>query len=130
VRGTGRLLLVLAAAACGCDSQDADRLARVGRKVADRAEAVAADTDGRLGPSWHTLLAKGESSVEGRVGRRLHWDKSLAGCAIEVSAAGGVVELKGKVQDLAQRRRAVELAGSTDGVEQVKDSLEGPMTND
>jgi osmotically-inducible protein OsmY len=124
------LFFLLTASACGCDGQDAERLARVGRKVADRAEAVAADTDGRLGPRWHALLAQSEGTLEGRVSRRMRWDQALAGAEIEVTATGGVVELKGKVQDLAQRRRAVELTSSTVGVEQVKDNLEGPTTKE
>jgi osmotically-inducible protein OsmY len=35
-----------------------------------------------------------------------------------------VIELKGTVHNLGERRRAVELAESTTGVEQVKDLLE------
>ena len=38
----------------------------------------------------------------------------------------GEVELKGKVNDLMQRRRAVELTDSTAGVEKVVDQLELP----
>ena len=54
---------------------------------------------------------------------RLRWDKQLADTAIEVVPAGAGVELRGKVRNLEQRRRAVMLADSTAGVEGVKDSL-------
>ena len=37
---------------------------------------------------------------------------------------GKEIELKGKVQDLTQRRRAVELAETTAGVEKVTDLLQ------
>jgi osmotically-inducible protein OsmY len=50
----------------------------------------------------------------------------LTATPIEVCVEGGTVELRGEVADLEQRRRAVELARSTLGVEQVIDSLTVP----
>ena len=63
-------------------------------------------------------------TLDTRVAARLRWDKALVNHKIEVTAADGVVELKGKVGDLIQRRRAVEIAQSTAGVNEVRDSLE------
>jgi osmotically-inducible protein OsmY len=63
--------------------------------------------------------------VESRVGARLGWDKNLEGLAIQVEADGATVKLHGKVPDPAKRRRAVELATSTSGVEKVTDEMEG-----
>jgi osmotically-inducible protein OsmY len=48
----------------------------------------------------------------------------MAGADVQVRLTGSsVVELTGVVADLAQRRRAVELAGTTVGVESVLDRL-------
>ncbi|MGH9676255.1 MAG: BON domain-containing protein, partial [Candidatus Acidiferrum sp.] len=59
-----------------------------------------------------------------RVLWRIRWDKQLAGEAIQVdSPSGGVINLKGVVNDINHHRRAVELAESTDGVERVVDKL-------
>jgi osmotically-inducible protein OsmY len=55
---------------------------------------------------------------------RLRWDKGLAGTAVQVDTPGtGVVRLQGIVADDQQRRRAVDLAESTQGVEKVVDEL-------
>jgi hypothetical protein len=117
----GWLLLGLSALAAGCSRQDSDRLARVGKRLATRFEDVTADCSAGLGSSWNG----GGPGLSGRVAARLRWDKGLAGLPIQVhGAGGGTVELKGSVRDLSQRRRAVELAESTDGVEKVNDQLQ------
>ena len=57
-----------------------------------------------------------DASLENRVSARLRWEKQLADVRIEVKSAGnGVIELKGTVGNLHQRRRAVELAEMTEG---------------
>jgi osmotically-inducible protein OsmY len=65
-------------------------------------------------------------ALDARVSARLRWDKTLSSEQIHVQATGGIIELKGRVRDLNQRRRAVELAESTVGTEQVLDLLEIP----
>ena len=115
-------LLGLAALTAGCSRQDTERLGRIGKHLAARAETVTADCRAGLGSSWNGV---GEGAgLEARVGARLRWDRGLAGLPLQVHAAGGTVELKGTVRDLAQRRRAVELAESTSGVEKVNDQLQ------
>ena len=122
VRARVWLLLGLAALTAGCSRQDSERLARIGKHIAARAEALTADCRAGLGSSWHGV---GEGVGPGaRVWARLRWDKALAGLPIQVHAAGDTIELKGTVRDLAQRRRAVELAESTSGVEKVNDQLQ------
>ncbi len=55
---------------------------------------------------------------------RLRWDKDMSGSDVQVRTVGpGVVELRGSVTDLAQRIRAVQLARTTEGVENVLDAL-------
>jgi hypothetical protein len=121
LRTGGWLLLGLSVLAAGCSRQDTERLARVGKRIAGELEALTADCRAGLGNSWHG----GGPGLCGRVAARLRWDKGLAGLPIEVHATGGTtVELKGTVRDLTQRRRAVELAESTAGVEKVSDQLQ------
>ena len=126
-RRASLFLLAYLALTSGCSSDDTDRLARVGHKVAARAAALAPDSDNKLARGWQAV-SKGsaETSLAARVFNRLRWDKNLADTQIQVSAKGAVIELKGTVQDLDQRRRAVEIAESTAGVEKVVDALETP----
>ena len=115
----------LVAGVLGCSGQDADRLARVGRTAAAKAEDLTGGARSRLTGGWQALRGYwAESTPDSRVATRLHWDKGLAGAAIRVSSPGsGRVRLQGSVADLSQRRRAVELAQSTLGVEEVLDEL-------
>ena len=112
------LLLVLLA---GCNRQDTEALTRIAKKVQVRAEAVTGDVKNSAANSWQGV---GEFGIEGRVAARLRWDRSLADAKIEVSANGAIVELKGSVRDAAQKRRALDLAESTEGVDRVSDNLE------
>ena len=61
---------------------------------------------------------------DARVSLRLRWEKDLQNLNIQVQAKDGIVELKGKVADMAQRQRAVQVARSTLGVVDVIDELE------
>ncbi len=119
------LLLGLAALGAGCSKQDTERLARVGRRLAAGAEALTADARAGVSQSWQGLGPGGDGlAIAGRVAARLRWDRDLADLGIKVEASGVTVELQGKVRDLAQRRRAVELAETTAGVEKVNDRLQ------
>jgi osmotically-inducible protein OsmY len=126
-RGCSWLLCSLLVLACGCSSEDAAHLARLGKQTAAKVGALAGGPDGRLAVSWHAVQGQGEGpALETRVAARLRWDKTLAALPIEIHAVGGTVELRGTLPDLVQRRRAVELAESTIGVERVVDGLEVP----
>lgn len=117
-----RLCLVgavgLAVTATGCTEQDAGAMTRIGKKLA----GVAGDLKEHLGSGWQGVY--GGMGVEARVAARLHWDKSLSDASIHVKATGAEVELKGTVQTQEQKRRAVDLAETTAGVERVDDALE------
>ncbi len=111
----------------GCQHKDADQLAKLGTKLSQKVEGFFLGHSGRLAQCWPSLpVHLGEVALDARVSARLRWDKKLAELGIQVHADGGTVELQGKVQDLEQRRRAVEIAESTNGVEKVTDKLEGP----
>jgi hypothetical protein len=126
-RGGRWLLAGVLVLGAGCNRQDADRLSRLGRKGLDRVETTLAGlTCSLTGGQAGIPCGPGEGRLDLRVSARLRWDKNLAGEAIEVRAQGGLIELKGKVADLARRRRAVELAETTVGVEKVNDLLEAP----
>jgi osmotically-inducible protein OsmY len=117
--------VVSLALAAGCSNQDAEHLTTIARQTATRAEALAGGPEGRLAVGWHAIRGSGDQpALEARVAARLRWDKALAGAAVQVRVTGGTVELRGTVRDLAQRRRAVELAQATVGVEEVADALE------
>jgi osmotically-inducible protein OsmY len=118
--GMGLALVVLG----GCTSKDAEHLARIGQKTASRANGL---TNGQRMGSWQMVRSGVEEmTVDARVTARLRWDKDLHDAPIQVRASGGVVELSGTVQSLIQRRRAVELAERTAGVERVIDAIESP----
>jgi hypothetical protein len=108
----------------GCSRSDADHLAQIGRKTMGRAGHLAGG-DGGPAASWQMVRAGlDDITLDSRVSARLRWDKGLADTPIQVHTTGGVVELRGTVRDLNQRRRAVDLAENTIGVEKVVDALE------
>jgi hypothetical protein len=110
---------------CGCNSRDADRLANLGTKLERRAESILAPDTARLLRGWRTApFSLSEGTIDARVSSRLNWDKALADTPIQAKVVGGVVELHGKVRSEDQRRRAYELALTTEGVEKVLDRLE------
>ncbi len=116
---------VFAALANGCNQDDAERVVRVGKKLSSRAESLAADQAGGLNKGWQTVRnGWQETTLAGRVSARLSWDKKLTDAQIQASATGNVVELKGIVRDPDQRRRAVDVAETTTGVDKVTDALE------
>jgi osmotically-inducible protein OsmY len=124
-RRRGLLLTPLLLA--GCQNQDAEQLARLGAKLSEKTEALLIGSSGPLTQTWPSLPVQfGDLSLDARVASRLRWDKRLADLNLRVKADGNTVELHGQVKELEQRRRAVELAETTAGVEKVADKLEGP----
>ena len=125
--GCGGLLAGLLLTAAGCSKADTERLARVGRKVTEKAGAISSSTNERLHAGWQNFPVNLEgTSLAARVSNRLRWDRELVNTPIEVRATGPVVELKGAVAGLPQRQRAVGLAETTLGVEKVVDCLVVP----
>ncbi len=124
------LILGCVALVCGCDGQDPDRLARIGRLTLSKLENAAGGPNGKLVGGWQAMLGSlSGSSLESRVAARLRWDRSLAGSEIRVQTVGpGVVRLQGMVADGAARSRAAEVAEATQGVETVENALiiQGP----
>ncbi len=126
-RGWFLLLGGLAVIGGGCSKGDTERLARVGRKIVEKADEMTAAANNRL----HTGLRTSGVSLSGldaRVSERLRWDKDLENTHIQVDADGPVVTLRGPVPGLVERQRAVAIAQSTVGVQKVVDLLEMPKT--
>jgi osmotically-inducible protein OsmY len=117
--------LTLAFLAGGCSREDTDRLGRVGRLTAAKLEAATGGAQGKIVSGWQALRGSlGDTTPESRVFLRLHWDKMLAGLHVRVTATDpGVVRLEGTVASFDQRSRAVGLAHTTEGVQEVIDAL-------
>jgi osmotically-inducible protein OsmY len=122
--GMGLALFALS----GCTSKDAEHLARIGQKTAGRASGLTSNIgNGRSMTGWQMVRSGVEEmTLDARVTARLRWDKDLHDSPIVVRASGSVVELSGAVPSLTLRRRAVELAERTLGVERVVDALDSP----
>ncbi len=103
----------------GCDRSDADKLARVGWKVTEKVQALVPDRTPFGGP----LPGARQPGLEDRVRERFKFDRYLTAQPIEVTAEGGGVRLRGQVDDEVLKRRAVEIAESTVGVEKVIDEI-------
>jgi osmotically-inducible protein OsmY len=118
------LILGSALTICGC-SEDADRLARVFQKTAAKFDGATEGLREKLHNGWGAVRGSmSETSLDSRVALRLRWDTDMGGADVQVSLVGpGAVELTGSVADLMQRRRAVELARTTAGVDSVVDRL-------
>ena len=115
------LIAILPFASAGCNRQDVDGLGRLGRKVLDRTQvALSPLRDG----FDHTLRGVGSAGLKARVQQRLQTDKALLEAKVDVVVTENEVELKGTVKREEQRRRAVELAEATIGVERVTDHLQ------
>lgn len=118
--------LLLALAAAGCADQDAERMSRIGRILAGKADVLTVGAN-KLAAGWQAMRGDlDDAALDARVSSRLRWDKALAGAAVQVHADGSTISLEGSVTDAAQRHRAVELAESTAGVDKVNDQLRLP----
>jgi len=120
--------LVLVASA-GCNGEDTDRLTRVYHRTSANFEDASAGVRGKLSRGWHSLQGDPLASapLRDRVAARLRLDRALADAPIEVDADENVITLRGEVAGADNRRRAIELAQSTLGVEKVVDELKaGP----
>jgi osmotically-inducible protein OsmY len=119
----GPLLAALFLASCNSD--ETEGLARVARLSAAKLEEMTGGAPNKVAASFESMRANwNELALDARVSLRLRWEKDLQKAAIQVQAGDGVVELKGKVADIVQRQRAVQVAQSTVGVVEVIDSLE------
>jgi osmotically-inducible protein OsmY len=109
--------LFLAAVPFGCDRTDGNRLANVGRKVAEKVQVLVPERT----PFGAPITTS--SNVEDRVKERFRSDRFLSPIQFEFAVDGSTIRLKGIVDDEVLKKRAVEIAGSTVGVDKVIDEL-------
>jgi hyperosmotically inducible protein len=64
-----------------------------------------------------------DASIETSVQARLHTERTTRGDDIDVSAADGIVTLRGTVDSDAARQQALQIARGTEGVTRVEDQL-------
>jgi glyceraldehyde-3-phosphate dehydrogenase/erythrose-4-phosphate dehydrogenase len=114
------ILVLLLLSGAGCNRQDIDGLGRIGRRVLERTQSATSPLREKFD---HTLQGIGTLGLRQRVQHRLQWDKTLADTTIDVAVTDKEVELRGTIRRDEQRRRAIELAESTVGVERVTDHL-------
>src|SRR5437016_4923578 len=112
---------LLALSGAGCKARDTDTLARIGHKTGCKFADLAGGPCSRFAGGWQAVRASlSDSGLDSRVSTRLHWDRYLADSDIQVRLTGpGIVTVQGSVPDSSYRLRALELARSTVGVEQV-----------
>ncbi len=94
-------------------------------KTAAKFDGVTEGMRDKLRNGWGAVRGSvGDASLDSRVALRLRRDTDMSGADVQVRlTAPATVELTGSVADLSQRRRAVELAHTTAGVENVLDRL-------
>lgn len=115
VAGFGALALGI-----GCNQTDRDCLKRAARHIADRLDPMRQNA--RVGLENGPLVSEPLTPV-GKVRVRVQGDRYLRHLGLRIGGEGSSVTLAGEVPDEAHRIRAVELAQSTVGVEQVVDEL-------
>jgi osmotically-inducible protein OsmY len=95
------------------------------RLAAAKVEEMSGGAPNKVAASLDTMRANwNELALDARVSLRLRWEKDLQNVTIQVQAKNGIIELKGKVGDIVQRQRAVQVARSTVGVVDVVDGLD------
>jgi hyperosmotically inducible protein len=111
----------------GAAAQQEGPAKKAGEKIDEAGRAVERGLQ-RAGESIREAFARTREAVhamgvEARVYGRLHWDKALADCNIELDVRDGVATLRGTVPDAAAKTKAVELTRDTVGVTRVVDQL-------
>lgn len=104
---------------------DGEKLAAVSRITLGKVRGAMPPTE-RVTAPVNALRKELPQPTEDRVRARLEGDKQLEGIGFDVSADGTTVKLRGIVPNPEARQRAVELAGTTVGVESVVDELAIP----
>ena len=127
------------------DIQVKDSVVTLGGSVSDAgervlAEEIAGGLDGitavinriRVEPSTSAERVTGlsadcvtdDNALVDRVKSQLHWHRATHGMAVEVSALGGVVTLRGQAADAQQMELARLIALNTCGVKQVDNQMQ------
>ena len=120
IRPYSAALLTIALAASTSLAQDGP-LRRAGRALDQTGKNIRSSIETEV---TRGQISADERDVLNRVGKRIDWDKQMAGCTLRLEVqAGGVVILQGSVPSAAAKERAVDLTESTTGVTRVVDQL-------
>ena len=113
-------LVALSFVASAASAQDGP-LRRLGRGLDQTGRNIRATVEDEVARGQITAQ---ERDVLNRVGKRIDWDKKMAGSTFTLEVQpGGVVILRGSVLSEATRLRAVDLVENTSGVTRVVDEL-------
>ena len=105
---------------------DGDKLAAASRLALGKVRNALPPAAKLSGPV-NVIRRELPEGVEDRVKTRLEAEKGLDGVGFAVTADGGAVTLRGVCPTPAARKRAVEVANSTVGVDAVVDELAVPV---
>ena len=115
------LLVLLPLALVGCKESDGENLRQIARRTGERLDRAARPVNDAATPLCGSL---GELSVAARVDSRIRHDRYLAGHHFTVRGdRQGVVTVTATVPDKSIKARALDLARSTLGVEDVIDEV-------
>lgn len=109
----------------GVAAKAGEKIDGVGRKIRqglEKAEDAVREGFHKTRDSVHSM------NVMSRVYGRLHWDKALQACTLNVKVEDSVVTLRGAVPTQAAKNKAVTLAAETVGVKKVVDELTVPAS--
>jgi hypothetical protein len=100
----------------------------IGERIGEKVDKGLNNVVSGLQKEWAQVRQSVERmGVQGRVFGRLHWDKQLESCMLDVEIRdGNVAVLKGRVPSSAVRQHAIALARDTVGVNKVIDEMTLP----
>ena len=109
----------------GVAAKAGEKIDGVGRKIKqglEKAEDAVREGFHKTRDSVHSM------NVMSRVYGRLHWDKALHACTLNLKVEDGVVTIRGAVPTQTAKNKAVTLAAETVGVKKVIDELSVPAS--
>ncbi len=110
----------------GCTQQDRESLGKVGRRIFQEMEDTTGTSPNPLASGLQAVRGSvSDSNLDSRVVLRLRWERELEGTCIRARVIGpATVQLEGLLKEESQRGRAIEIAKTTCGVEQVEDKMQ------
>lgn len=120
------LSLVLLLFASACNNQQAQNLGDTSAENLGKASETLKHVAQSLGKGLSKVRqGLDDAELTGKVYVRILWDKDLQESKVSISTRpGGIVTIRGTVESRTVRRRILELAESTVGVEEVDDQME------
>jgi len=104
----------------GCKESDGENLRQIARKAGEKLDRAARPVGDAASPLRGSL---GEHSAAARADSRIRHDRYLAGHRFTVRGEGPIVTVTATVPDASMKTRALDLARSTVGVEDVIDEV-------